>query len=1087
MRQCVTRRLTLVCAAPGYGKTTLIASGLSGMGLPLVWYSLSRSDRDIITFYSYLAAGFDHEWPGFADVVRSSFAPGASVQTRPAAFVAAGVNHLASAAAGDFLVVLDDFQLVDQVPEIAETLDLLICHAPPQAHFVIATRAAPAISSLPRLRAEGEAVEIAEADLTFSPDEAATLFAQSLHLSLPDPVVAALTERTEGWVLGLLMAGQSMKGRGSPAAGGPLPESAADRRMLFEYLSEEVMRQQPPAMADFLTSSAILSRLEPAECDTALGRSDSAFRLRQVAQHCLFVVRTDDGWLRYHRLFREFLLQLLAGDAERVEALHRRAAAYFQEKHDFETAISHWLEARDHRQAAALIVSVSAEMLHAGRLDTLGFWLSQIPESGFAEFPELRVCQGQMCEACGQWDQALEYYERAAQAFTARGDLLGLSDVLQSKGHILNWREGKHAEAERLHREALSYLSDEHWRKRAALLASLARDQLSAANTTAAQTLYREALAIYEAEADRQGQLDTLLNPGSWLFHSMGDFSQALAVLRRAERLASDLNSSRQLAEAYNNISLNLYFLGRYGESLAFAKQALELSRELGDLHNEAFALLNQANALESTCGMSYVELYRQCQRALHMEQALGNRRYVIATLVFMMILARRGGDSSEAVQRGQQALALAAERGLRWLTGFVLVQLGAAQIWIDPAEARARLVEALHIFGDGEDQYHLTVAHFWLAVLYQSENNPAYLDHLRECLRLAVGHNYDYYFRGEAQAAIPLLAAALEHDLWPSYVTPILVAFGSRAAASLSSLLSNASPEARRRAHAVLEEMGVSATPPAARASKPSPKQAPVPLLTIRGFGNFSLWCGSRIVEEREWGRRKSKRLLKYIVLSPDHTLSKDAATDMLWGDADPQSANANFYRTLYNLRRVLEPMSPHSHSHYIALEGGLLRLVSECVHSIDVDEFVRGVEAGRRAARSGDPAAGDHLSAAVRLYADDLSTDDLYDDWLQPWRERLRNQYLDALCDLADLAAGAGQLDLAIQYLRQAFRKDNTYEAACLKLMQALARSGQRAEALQHYSACEKALAELGLPLSDELLAARRDLLAGPMPLPG
>ena len=59
--------------------------------------------------------------------------------------------------------------------------------------------------------------------------------------------------------------------------------------------------------------------------------------------------------------------------------------------------------------------------------------------------------------------------------------------------------------------------------------------------------------------------------------------------------------------------------------------------------------------------------------------------------------------------------------------------------------------------------------------------------------------------------------------------------------------------------------------------------------------------------------------------------------------------------------------------------------------------------------------------------------------------------------------------------------------YEAACLKLMQVLAQSGQRAEALQHYAACEKALAELGLPLSDELLAARQELLAGQMLLPG
>src|SRR5574337_14806 len=166
---------------------------------------------------------------------------------------------------------------------------------------------------------------------------------------------------------------------------------------------------------------------------------------------------------------------------------------------------------------------------------------------------------------------------------------------------------------------------------------------------------------------------------------------------------------------------------------------------------------MNQANVYESTCRASYGELYQQYQRVLHVEQALGNRRFVIATLVFMMILARRGGDASEAIRRGHQALALATERGLRWLTGFVLLQLGAAQLWLDPTAARASLEEALQILSDCEDRFHLTASHFWLATLYHSENNPAYLDHLRDCLQLAVSHHYDNFFVGEIQAAVPL------------------------------------------------------------------------------------------------------------------------------------------------------------------------------------------------------------------------------------------------------------------------------------------------------------------------------------------
>ncbi|HKZ69960.1 MAG TPA: BTAD domain-containing putative transcriptional regulator, partial [Anaerolineales bacterium] len=378
------------------------------------------------------------------------------------------------------------------------------------------------------------------------------------------------------------------------------------------------------------------------------------------------------------------------------------------------------------------------------------------------------------------------------------------------------------------------------------------------------------------------------------------------------------------------------------------------------------------------------------------------------------------------------------------------------------------------------EDVYHLTAAHFWFAVLYHSESNPAYLDHLRECLRLAVSHNYDHFFFAEAQAAIPLLVSALEHDLWTAYVIPILIRFGGRAAGSLRPLLTHGDAAVRTRARNVLDQMHVESAPAAKSARGNGAKGSAVAPLIIQGFGKFAVRRGSQGIEEREWGRRKVKRLLKYIAFSTDRTLSKDIAIDLLWGDSDPQAANANFYRTLYNLRRVLEPLSPHSGANYIAMEGGLIRLVPETVLGTDVEQFVQGVDEGRRWARSGDrSAARARLADAVALYVDDLATDDLYDDWIQPRRQHLRDLYLSSLRELAELAAEAGEAEQALNYLRQSFRKDNASEAACLNLMLALAGAGHRAEALQHYAACEKALADLDLAPSAELRAAQRELM--------
>lgn len=1117
VRAASERRLTLLCAGPGYGKTTLIASSLQQSTVPVLWYGLSRSDNDIVTFFAYLSHAFERQWRGFAQAVRPSFAPNGKGSAQPESFVAACANRLAAINTGDFLLVLDDFQLVEQTPAICETVDLLLRHAPPQMHFLIATRTAPAFSCLPRLRAEGQAVEIDEAELKFTDVETRALFEQCLDLEMDARNSSALLEQIEGWALGLMMAGQSLKAMAGPSLSEIASPSlkakrvsatnamdkqilettappalasetiahAADQRVLFEYLSEEVLRQQPTETADFVTSSAILSRLEPHLCDAALGRSDSAEQLQRLEKHCVFVVRTPDGWLRYHRLFREFLLHQLARDADRREALHRRAAAYFQSAQEFETAIFHWLEAGDLQNAARLIAAVADELFHARRFDTLTYWFGHLSADEFGEFPILWLHWGAICQARHQADAALEYFERAAQGFTARGDLLGLSAVLNHKAHILDWRNGDHVEAERLQREALSYVGAEHHRQRAALLANLARNQLSAGNTAAAQTLYHEALALYAN--DRQGELAALLNPGSWLYHSMGDFSQALAVLYRAEQLANELNDAR-VVEVYNNLSVNLYFLGRYSQAGEYADKALALSRAQGDAHQEAFARMNQANALEMGCGLGYTALYHQYLDALHIQERLNNRRFIIATLVFMMILTRHNGEMAEAVKRGQYARKLANERGLRWLACFVSAQLGAAQIWLDADAARATLDEALQLAQECGDLYHAMASHFWLASLYHSADDPQYVPHLRDCLRLAVAQNYDYFFRSEMQAAIPLLVAALEHDLWCAYVTPLLVKLGARAVNSIEPLLAHPNAEVRRRAQHVLQAMGVGAAPLAARNGR-STRGRPVspPPLTIRAFGNFAVWRGQELIEERAWGRRKCKRLLKYLTLAPDHTLSKDAALELLSADAEPQAANANFYRTLYNLRRVLEPLSPESGSNYIALEGGLVSLVMENIASVDVDEFIRLVEEGRALTRLGAQAAAqEKFARAVQWYADDLATDDLYDDGVQPHREKLLKLYLGALSELGNFAASVGEWERAAEYWEQAFQKDSGDEVVCLKLMDCLTRLGRRADALQAYAACERALRDLGLESSAELRAAHESLRAhAPLPL--
>ncbi len=1109
LQKAAEHRLTLVCAGVGYGKTTFLAHALNKLATPFVWYALSRSDRDIITFLSYLIKGIDRQWPGFAATLPANLLPTPNRQLELNRFVADFINALTEITSTDFLIVLDDFYLIEANPEVCQLVDYLLQYAPPHVHFILSSRTIPALSYLPRLRANGDTLEIAAKELEFTPVEVVVLFRQNFNLELPPPVIEILAQRTEGWALGLLLIGQSLKGQGpditstvmadlekfyaNPEAQlGFLSENgiegtgiAAQSQLLFEYLSEEILRHHPDHIIDFLTSSAILSWLEPSLCNATLGRSDSNSILGYLEKHNLFVIHTEDGWLRYHRLFRDFLYHHLAQDQARFETLHRRAATYFEKESNLERAIHHWLKAGDNSRAAKLMEQISRELLQAGRFDTLAFWIAQIPPSLLENFPKLLLCQGQIYERQGRWSQALGRYEAAAQIYIARDDLVGLSDALSSKGYVLDWWRGEHAHAERLHQEALSYIEQDHTLKRAALLRNLSRNQLSAGNSEAALNLYQEALQIYKFEGDNQGELATLINPGSWLYHSTGDFSRALMVLRRAEFLACDLDNQRYLAEIYNNVSVNLHFLWRSAEAQEYAEKALTLSREIGDGHNEAYAMMNLANALEATCAASIQTLYEQYQKVLRIEQAEGDYRFAIATLVFMSIMLRHGGNMDEAVRRGKQALPLTTEHDLRWLTGFVLVNLGAAQIEIEPQEARVSLEGALDIATHCQDIYHQMASYFWLATLYHHQNDPCYVDYLHECLLLAVGHNLDYFFQSESRTALVLLAAALEHNLWPSYVSQVLIKIGKRVTETLQPLLSHSDNTVRQQAQHILSHF---ADPKLQIDHSPKLQitQGPdVSPLTIRCFGHFRVQQGDTWLPEKVWRRRKSRRLLQYIILSPNHTISRDQLVDRLWSDLNPNAANSNFYRTLYNTRRVLEPQAPRSHSSYLVLKRGMLRLDKGRVQSIDVDDFTAEIEIARQALRQDNFVAAQHsLEAAVGLYTDDLLTGDLYDDWVQPQREYLRNLYVDALTNLANLSIQTNHYEQAVPYLRKIFNLDPAHEEICLKLMDCLIRAGHRTEALRYAVACEEALAELGVRPSTQLFVSKEKIVTQPRP---
>src|SRR5918997_3343214 len=235
------RRLTLICAPAGFGKTTLLSEWVAGCGRPAAWLSLDEGDNDPARFLAYLVAALQPIVAGIGEGVLGALR---SPQPPPTESVLTALLNEITAVPDDFVLVLDDYHVVDAEP-VDDALAFLLEHLPPRMHLIIATREDPRLP-LARLRARGQLAELRAADLRFTPFEAAEFLNRVMDLNLSEEDIAALESRTEGWIAGLQLAAISMQGHEDATSF--IKSFTGSHHFVLDYLVEEVLQQQPESV-----------------------------------------------------------------------------------------------------------------------------------------------------------------------------------------------------------------------------------------------------------------------------------------------------------------------------------------------------------------------------------------------------------------------------------------------------------------------------------------------------------------------------------------------------------------------------------------------------------------------------------------------------------------------------------------------------------------------------------------------------------------------------------------------------------------------------------------------------------------------
>jgi LuxR family maltose regulon positive regulatory protein len=1008
--------LTIVQAATGYGKSTALAA-LVDLVPSLRWYTIAEPDRDPLLFLAHLVSAFEPlalTWT--RPVLRALEEVGGHVA--PEALNPL-LNALTRELQDEVVLVLDDYHLVADVPQIAALVERLVDYLPPRLHVILSSRQMPPLAALTRWRVKGQVLEVGRSELAFTAEEIEVLFGDEYGYPLSPVQAQALANETEGWAIALQMVWQGLQRSGDSGVDAVLGQLPASLDALFDYLAQDVLARQPPNVQDFLLMTSVLRQMDGAACDYLLGVQGCVDGLHELHEGGLFVVSMGEGVYRYHRLFHDFLRARLRQDPQGAQALHRRAAGYFAQAGHPEETVYHLLEARDHGPAAELLDQIGPRLLAQGRFDSLKAWIDRLSEDVLSTRPGLYLLLGDVLRLRARFDEALDYYLTAERLFAAQPDRVGRSRSLRGQAEVY-LDTVRPLKADSLLEEALRLLEpEEHRLETADLLDKLAENKLNLGYPAEAQALHHEA-GLLRADTDPS---DIYLEARA-MFRT-GRLAEAQRLLERRaaeERLADEARPPRFHRETLLLLSLVHALLGDAEAAERCAREGIAVGQRLNSAFVEAVGHIRLGHALQLAEARPWDTEDNGRQRAMAhyrraIEQIRGFKvtRTQVEPLWGLCRVCSAHGDLSSAEHYAEEAIEIAVRAGDEWIGTLVRVTLGAAYVLLGRwDQAQTWLTRADEGFARVGDPYGQSAARLWQALgAWQQGDTDGAAQHLAELLPLARQHGYDglltrptFIGLRNREAAIPLLLEARERSIEPRYVDHLLEAAGM----------------------ADLE-------------------YHPGYALTVRTFGPFAVWRGDEPVTARDWQREKARQIFQLLLTYRGQWFYREQIVDHLWPQLPPDAAERDFKVALNALTKALEPDRPRGAAPFFVVRRGSVYGLNPAARLVvDADDF-------QRLARSDDVAA---LRQALALYQDDYLLDNLYEDWGEAERQRLRHLYLTTAERLARHLLQAGSWDESIAVCQAILARDNCWEAAYRLLMQVYGAQGNRPLIYSTYQRC-------------------------------
>ncbi|RME08428.1 MAG: hypothetical protein D6803_01260 [Anaerolineae bacterium] len=1039
-------RLVVISAPAGYGKTSLLVDFAHRQDVAVCWLSLDEFDQDVFRLAAHLIASIQRVFPAFGEN-STAFLESRAGEVDIPALVSVLVNDIYEHVDEHFVVVLDDYHLVDSSAAVNEFISRFGQEMDENCHLVISSRSLLSLPSLPLLIGRAQVKGFGMDELAFQPGEIRSLFEKKFQRFLTPEEAEQLITETGGWIAAVLM-------RRDPV---PVPRSVSSgwggvvQVDLYDYLAQQVLEQQPLPRRRFLMQTALLGEFNSRLCAEVLGEPPPGVSwealLDEVVQSNLFVqvVEADGLWLRYHHLFADFLVDRYRREApEEMDRQLERMVEVFSRQQAWEKAYRACRQRGDEMQLVAFLERAGLALLTQGQSSLLLEWLEQLPFPMLEEHPVLHSLRGAALIERGRPRQALEVLQEAEQHFDLdlQADMLTRNLVWQAAAARL---AGNPLRGEECALRALSLMEKHPSLPRAVLCEARRELGLAFAHRGEVERAIELLLQARQGFLDLKNREDVARLDADlgWLYMNLGEWRRADEHYTRARRVWEESRRSGRLAFVLNNMGVLALQRGDYRQAEEHFRTALAYARRGGDVRMQAFVLAGLGDLFADLEALPLAQQFYQRSGTLAAEMDERALRTYLPIAQARLLRMQAAWDEAR-----QMLIESATHFGSTSPAGAWLLEYGILQLFQGEVEAAVSMLEdALGVFSTGGERLQALRAVFWLMwagarmasvetiekyapVFFEGlEQQDAFQPLVVDALSLAGELNRLQEFVGDRPGWRRLLKAVDDFE--------------------------RQIPQLRRE----LSRLHASITP-----AKTG--------LRIQSLGEARIYRDGQLVTAPEWANQRTVREIFYYLLAHSQGADRETLGREFWPHSEGTRLSRQVKNAVYRLRRALGKEAV-----LYDLRTGRYRFNRDISYRYDAEDFEVLIQQAGQAADEEE--AMQYFERAVALYRGDyLYTFDGL--WVEPLREGYRQMFIQAANMLAEMYFHHQRLEDCHRLAQRLLEVDACLETAHGLLMRVYARRGDRgAVARQYQQYCRNMEDVLGLGPSAAMEQLYRRLL--------